>query len=101
MQLSTFPMDRQTCILSLYSFGYYADELLLFWDEYPNIFYEHSIDTLAAFYLEHYATSVNNISYCSNNGSDCRSKNFLTMEFEFKRYSALWQNPKKVAKTRF
>merc|ERR1711972_1048211 len=86
MHLSTFPMDRQTCKLSLYSFGYYADEFLLFWDEFPNIFYEHSIDTLTSFYLEHYATTVHNIAYCSTNGTKCRSKNFLTMEFEFKRH---------------
>jgi len=86
MHLSTFPMDRQTCKLSLYSFGYYADEFLLFWDEFPNIFYEHSIDTSTSFYLEHYATTVHNIAYCSTNGTKCRSKNFLTMEFEFKRH---------------
>ena len=91
MQLSSFPMDRQVCTLSLYSFGFYADELWLFWDTYPNIFYEHSIDTLTSFFLEHYATSVDNIAYCTsnNNGSqepECRTKNFLTMEFEFKRY---------------
>ena len=91
MQLSSFPMDRQVCTLSLYSFGFYADELWLFWDTYPNIFYEHSIDTLTSFFLEHYATSVDNIAYCtsSNNASaepECRTKNFLTMEFEFKRY---------------
>ena len=34
MQLSSFPMDRQVCTLSLYSFGFYADELWLFWDTY-------------------------------------------------------------------
>jgi len=85
--LKTFPFDRQTCSLSLYSFSHYNDELLLFWDEYPNMFYEHSIDTLTSFYLEHYTTSVRNIAFCSINGTKCRSKSFLTMEFEYKRYS--------------
>ena len=95
MQLSSFPMDRQVCTLSLYSFGFYADELWLFWDKHPNIFYEHSIDTLTSFFLEHYATSVDNIAYCTSNVDnasaepECRTKNFLTMEFEFKRYRSV------------
>ena len=46
MALASFPMDRQTCTLSMYSFGYYADEIWLYWDNFPNIVYSSSIETL-------------------------------------------------------
>ena len=88
--LKAFPFDGQTCNLELYSFGHYSDEIKLYWDEFPNIFYEHSIDSLKSFYLTHYATRtlrVHNIAYCSINGTNCRAKNVLIMEFEFRRYS--------------
>ena len=86
MALASFPMDRQTCTLSMYSFGYYADEIWLYWDNFPNIVYSSSIETLASFYLEEYISMVKNMPYCSMNGTLCRSKNILMMEFEFKRY---------------
>lgn len=87
MLLTTFPMDRQKCSISLYSFGFYTNEMWLYWNELPNIFYERSVDTLASFKLEHFSQTIKSMEYCSSNiTAPCKRKNFLTHEFEFKRF---------------
>ena len=86
MQLTNFPMDRQLCALSLYSFAFSGSDLCLYWSSSPNLFNEHSIDGLSNFYLEHYTNRITNMTDCGTpNEPNCEYKFFLTLEFEFKR----------------
>lgn len=107
MYFNTFPLDRQKCQISLYSFGFYSDEVWLYWHKQSNAFYASSVDTLASFRLDHYSQTVESIEYCPDGlkspsqhagktggavstniliSAKCVAKNYAIHEFEFERY---------------
>ena len=93
MELYYFPLDRETCNITIQSFGYYDHEVSLRWDELQQHEYifanKELLHAMPKFSLKHYSLAVSNKTMheqIAENITVIRSKNQLVIQFEFERY---------------
>ena len=94
MSLRWFPLDIDSCIINMQSFGYFNNEIEFNWNQFQKndegLFSNYElVETMPKFRIIHVGVGfrqLNETDYTAVDSSQIKTKNQLRIAFEFRRY---------------